>query len=68
MPARTCVHARAPPAAAAGRLAPAPVPSSGPGLGSGLGSGSLPGLILFESGLAGMGCSATRTARPPTDV
>ena len=28
---------------------------SGPGLGLGLGSGSLPGLVLFEPGLTGMG-------------
>ena len=49
-------HARmsAPPVAAAGRPAP------GPGLGSG--SGSLPGLVLFESGLTGMGCEHTRSA------
>ena len=46
---------RAPP------LAPAPVPGSG----SGSGSGSLPGLVLFESGLAGMGCSTTRTRPAP---
>ena len=58
MPARTYVHARAPPlaaAAAAGRPAmapaPVPVPVPGSGLGLGSGSGSLPGLVLFESGL-----------------
>ena len=56
MPAHAC--ARAPPLAAAGR--PAPVPGSG--LGLGLGSGSLPGLVLFESGLAGMDCKHTRSA------
>ena len=49
-------------AAAAGRPTPAPVP--GLGLGSGSGSGSLPGLVLFESGLAGMGCSAP-LPKPP---
>ena len=52
-------HERAPPLAAAGR--PAPVPGPGPG------SGSLPGLVLFESG---MGCEHTRSAirtAPPTD-
>ena len=43
-------------------------PDSGSGLG--LGSGSLPGLVLFESGLTGMGCEHTRSAirtGPPTD-
>ena len=42
---------------------------TGTGTGSGPGSGSLPGLVLFESGLTGMGCehtrSAIRTAPPP---
>ena len=38
---------------------------AGPGSGPGSGSGSLPGLVLFESGLAGMGCSATRTRPAP---
>ena len=53
--ARTYVRARAPPLAAAGR----------PGSGSGSGSGSLPGLVLFESGLAGMDCKHTRTGSNP---
>ena len=44
-------HMRAPALAAAGAL---PVPGSG--------SGSLPGLVLFESGLTGMGCEHTRSA------
>ena len=38
-----------------------PGPGPGPGSGLGLGLGSLPGLVLFESGLKGMGRSATRT-------
>ena len=46
-------HARAPPAGGAG---------AGPGSGLGSGSGSLPGLVLFESGLTGMGCEHTRSA------
>ena len=66
MPARACARA---PLAAAGRPAPVPVPGSGSGSGSGLGlglgSGSLPGLVLFESGLKGMGRSATRPAPRP---
>ena len=37
-------------------------PGSGPGPGLGLGSGSVPGLVLFESGLTGMGCEHTRSA------
>ena len=53
-------HARAPPLATA---APTPVP--------GTGSGSLPGLVLFEPGLTGMGYGVPairiRTA-PPTVV
>ena len=54
-------------AAAGGGGRPAPVPGSGSGSGLGLGSGSssLPGLVLFESGLAGMSCSATRTRPAP---
>ena len=47
-----------------------PVPGSGSGPGLGLGSGSLPGLVLFESGLTGMGFEHTRSAirtAPPTD-
>ena len=61
-----------------GRPAPVPVPGSGSGPGPGLslssgsGSGSLPGLVLFESGLTGMGCehtrSATRTRPAPLSV
>ena len=35
---------------------------SGSGSESGSGSGSLPGLVLFESGLTGMGCAHTRSA------
>ena len=35
-----------------------------PALGLGSGSGSLPGLILFESGLTGMGCEHTRYPDP----
>jgi len=46
--ARPHVRARA---AAGGGGRPVPVPGSGLGLGSGSGSGSLPGLVLFESGL-----------------
>ena len=40
-------------------------PGSGPGSGSGsgFGLGSLPGLVLFESGLKGMGRSAPPTNR-----
>ena len=68
MPAHTCVRARAPPLAAAGRPAPVPVPGSGSGSGLGLGSGSLPGLVLFESGLKGMGSSATRTKPAPLRI
>ena len=57
-----------------GRPAPAPVP--GPGrarvlvlvLVLGLGLGSLPGLVLFESGLKGMGRYPNQTrSAPPTD-
>ena len=44
-------HARAPPLAAAAGV------GSGPGSGPGSGSGSLPDLVLFESGLTGMGLS-----------
>ena len=60
-------HERTPPLAAAGRSMP------GPGLGLGSGTGSLPGLVLFESGLTGMGCEHTRSAiriqtAPPTAV
>ena len=51
MLAHACMRARAPPLAAASRPGP--------------GSGSLPGLVLFESGLKGMGCSATRTRPAP---
>ena len=47
---------------------PAPVPGSGSGPGPGLGSGFLPGLVLFESGLKGMGCSATRTKPAPLRI
>ena len=67
-----CPLMRAPPlAAAAGR--PVPGLGSGPVLISGSGSGSLPGLVLFESGLTGMGYAKhTRSAiqirtGPPTD-
>ena len=70
MPARTCARARRrwrrrPAGAGAG-------PGSGPGPGLGLGSGSLPGLVLFEPGLTGMGYEHTRSAirirtAPPTD-
>ena len=58
---------RARAAAGGGRPAPAPVPvpGPGPGLGLGLGLGSLPGLVLFEPGVAGMGYSATRTKPDP---
>ena len=60
MPAHAGMRARA--AAGGGR----PVPGSGSGLGLGpglgLGLGSLPGLVLFEPGVAGMGYSATRSA------
>ena len=61
MPARTCVRARA--AAGAG-------PGSGSGLGLSLssGSGSLPGLLLFESGLTGMGCKHTRIRPAPLRI
>ena len=45
---KPCPHMRAR-AAGGGR----PVPGPGPGLG--LGSGSLPGSVLFEPGLTGMG-------------
>ena len=61
-----CPHARAGAGAGAG-----PGSGSGPGLGSG--SGSLPGLVLFELGLTGMGYAKhTRPAirirtAPPTD-
>ena len=55
--ARTCVRARA--AAGGGRPEPEPEP------GSGLGLGSLPGLVLFEPGVAGMGYSTTRTKPAP---
>ena len=48
------------------RPAPAPVPGSGSGPGPGL--GSLPGLVLFESGLKGMGRYPNQTrSAPPTD-
>ena len=49
-------------------------PGSGPGLGLSSGSGSLPGLVLFELGLMGMGYAKhTRSAirirtAPPTAV
>ena len=67
--ARTCRHARAPPLAAAAGLGL----GLGFGLGSGLSLGSLPGLVLFESGLKGMGRTRSdplriQTARPPTGV
>ena len=62
MPAHA--HARATAGGSGGR--PAPVPGSGPGLGSG--SGSLPGLVLFESGLTGMGCKHTRTRPAPLRI
>ena len=66
-------------AASSGGGRPVPVPGSGrvrgPGSGPGSDLGSLPGLVLFESGLKGMGRSATRTRPdplririPPTDV
>ena len=63
-PAHVCMRACAPPLAAAAAGAG---PGSGPGSGSGsgLGLGSLPGLVLFESGLKGMGRSATRTRPAP---
>ena len=57
--ARTCRHARARAAAGGGGGRPA-----GAGDGAGPGPGSLPGLVLFESGLAGMGCSAP-LPKPP---
>ena len=42
------------------------------GTGAGPGPGSLPGLVLFESDLTGMGCEHTRSTpdpnRPPTAV
>ena len=54
MPAHT--HARGSAGAGSG-------PGSGPGPSLGLGSGSLPGLVLFESGLTGMGYAEhTRSA------
>ena len=56
MLAHACMRARA----AIGGGRPAPVP--GTGSGPGLGSGSLPGLVLFESGLASMGCDRTKPA------
>ena len=39
-----------------------------PGMGMGMGSGSLPGLVLFESGLKGMGYSAIRTKPAPLRI
>ena len=51
MHVRTCARA----AAGGGR----------PGPGPGLGLGSLPGLVLFESGLAGKDCKHTRTGSNP---
>ena len=66
MPARTCVHARV--RRRWRRRRPAPVPGSGPGSGSGSGSGSLPGLVLFESGLKGMSYSAIRTKPAPLRI
>ena len=62
-------HARAPPLAAAAAAGS----GSGSGSGLGLGSGSLPGLVLFELGLTGMGyVKHTRSAirirtAPPID-
>ena len=53
MPAHTSVRARARRRWRRRRPAGA---GAGPGSGLGLGSGSLPGLVLFESGLAGMDC------------
>ena len=47
------------------RRPPEPGPGSGSGSGLGLGLGSLPGLVLFEPGVAGMGYSATRTKPAP---
>ena len=60
---KPCPHmrTRSPPLAAAAGGRPVQVPGSGsgsgsgPGPGPGLGSGSLPGLVLFEPGLTGMG-------------
>ena len=43
-------------------------PGSGSGLGLGSGSGSLPDLVLFESGLTGMGCEHTRTRPAPLRI
>ena len=66
MLAHACARARA--AAGGGRPAGAGAGSgagSGPGPGLGLGLGSLPGLVLFEPGVAGMGYSATRTKPDP---
>ena len=66
-------HARAPPLAAAEAAGAGAWPGSGPGLGLGSGSGSLPGLVLCELGLTGMGYAEhTRSAirirtAPPTD-
>ena len=56
---RVRVRVRGPRAAGSG---------SGSGSGPGPGPGSLPGLVLFEPGVAGMGYSATRSApaHPPT--
>jgi len=61
-------HERAPPLAAAAASRPAGAgadagPGSGPGPGPGLGPDSLPGLVLFELGLTGMGYAEhTRSA------
>ena len=52
-------------AAAGGGGRPAPAPGSGPGPGLGLGLGSLPGLVLFESGLKGMGRTRSDPLRYP---
>ena len=60
-PARVCVRARAAAGGGAGAAA-------GVGAGAGLGSGSLPGLVLFESGLAGMDCKHTRTGPAPLRI
>ena len=77
-PAHVCMRARAAaggggrPAGAGAGAGTGPGSGSGPGPGLGLGSGSLPGLIFFESGLAGMDCkhtrSATRTGSAPLRI
>ena len=65
-----CPHMRTRAAAGGGGR---PAPALGSGSGPSLGSGSLPGLVLFESGLTGMGYAKhTRSdirirTGPPTD-